>query len=74
METVKTEDKGWLSLSNAAEYLDISKRSLKKAVYLKLNGVANSALVIKKIGNRLYIKIDSLDSISNIETIQKGQN
>ena len=46
----------------------INKKSVDRAVQLKMQNVVNKDLVIKKNGSRLRIKQSSLDDIQNITT------
>ena len=58
----------WLTIQQTATYLGMSRKSVDRAVQLKMQNVANQDLVIKKIGSRLRIKQSSLDDIQQITT------
>ena len=58
----------WLTIQQTATYLGMSRKSVDRAVQLKMQNVANQELVIKKIGSRLRIKQSSLDDIQQITT------
>tara|TARA_R100000234_G_scaffold12408_2_gene6882 strand:+ start:2602 stop:2802 length:201 start_codon:yes stop_codon:yes gene_type:complete len=60
--------KAWLTTTQAADYLGVSKRSLASAITLKKMKMKNHDLVLKDYGNRTLIKLSSLEKIEKIET------
>lgn len=63
-----TLTQAWLSMSQAAEYIGISRRSLDKAVILKEKNACNETLHIKYVGNEKRLSRKSLDEIETIVT------
>lgn len=63
-----TLTQAWLSMTQAAEYIGISRRSLDKAVRLKEQNICNEALDIKYVGNEKRLSRKSLDAIEKIIT------
>ena len=57
-----------LSMTQAAEYIGISRRSLDKAGRLKEQNICNEALDIKYVGNEKRLSRKSLDAIEKIIT------
>jgi len=58
----------WLTVSQAATYMGISRRSIDRAILLKKGGVANHMMEIKMVGNQWRVKRSSLDNIEQIIT------
>lgn len=61
----------WLTLDQSAVYLGVSKRSITNVVNIKLKGLGNESLKIKKFGNRTLISKTSLDNTEKIYTNEK---
>jgi len=63
---VATNQAGWLTVQQAAEYLGVSVRGLKYAVQLKKSNKANKSLILKQYGNRTLINKNSIDLTETI--------
>ena len=63
---VASQQRGWLTLQQSADYLGVSIRGLKYAVSLKKQDKANHSLILKTYGNRTLINKVSLDEIETI--------
>ena len=63
-----TPTQGWLSISQAADYIGMSRKSIDKAVRLKEQKKCNETLRIKYVGNEKRISRKSLDETEKITT------
>ena len=66
-----TPTQGWLSISQAADYIGMSRKSIDKAVRLKEQKKSNATLRIKYVGNEKRISRKSLDETEKIITTLK---
>ena len=66
-----TPTQGWLSITQAADYIGMSRRSIDKAVRLKEQNKCNDTLRVKYVGNEKRISRKSLDETEKITTTLK---